>query len=129
MSVPGRMLVSMSKSGDLERRVEALEHEVGELRKEVTRGREDSAAARVLAGGADRDVAEIRGEIRDLRDSNNRSFNAMREDLTDLRQQFGGLRDEMHRGFLEMRAQFDVAAAGIDAITQLLGKRDNAGNE
>lgn len=119
----------MSKSGDLERRVEALEHEVGELRKEVTRGREDSAAARVLAGGADRDVAEIRGEIRDLRDSNNRSFNAMREDLTDLRQQFGGLRDEMHRGFLEMRAQFDVAAAGIDAITQLLGKRDNAGNE
>ena len=129
MSAPARMLVSMSKSGDLERRVEALEHEVGELRKEVTRGREDLAAARVLAGGADRDVAEIRGEIRDLRDSNNRSFNAMREDLTDLRQQFGELRDEMHKGFLEMRAKFDVTAAGIDAITQLLGKRGNDGNE
>ncbi|MGB2919671.1 MAG: hypothetical protein WBC15_05560, partial [Mycobacterium sp.] len=44
------------------------------------------AAARVLAGAADRDVGEIRGEIRDFRRATTASFNAMRQDFVDLRQ-------------------------------------------
>lgn len=45
----------------------ALETQVAELAEQVRTSKQDAAAARVLAGGADRDVTEIRGEIRDLR--------------------------------------------------------------
>ncbi len=50
-------------SEDLEARVSALEEQVRELAGRV-RTVEQDAAARVLAGGADRDVTEIRSEIR-----------------------------------------------------------------
>jgi hypothetical protein len=42
-------------------------------------------ARRVLAGGADRDVDAIHGELRDFRQATTASFNAMREGLADLR--------------------------------------------
>jgi hypothetical protein len=44
----------------------ALETQVRELAERVRHSEQDAAAARVLAGGADRDVEQIRGEIRDL---------------------------------------------------------------
>ena len=74
-----------------------------ELCARLRRVEKDAAAARILAGGADRDVGEIRTELRELRsemrsefvdvragmrsfrDQNNRVLSAMREDLTDLR--------------------------------------------
>ena len=56
-----------------------------ELRARLRRAEHDAAAARILAGGADRDVGEIRTELRGFRDQNNRVLNAMREDLTGLR--------------------------------------------
>ena len=62
----------------------ALEAQVRELAERVRHSEQDAAAARVLAGG-DRDVAEMRGEIREFREQNTRVLNAMREDLTDLR--------------------------------------------
>jgi len=67
----------------------------------------------VLAGGADRDVTEIRGEIREFREQNRRVLNAMREDLSDLRR---GVSD----GFAEMRGKLDATAAGQQQITALL---------
>jgi hypothetical protein len=79
----------------------------------VRLSRQDAAAARVLAGGADRDVTEIRQEIRDFRQATTSSFNAMREDLTDLRQ-------HVDNGFIEMRGKFDAAAAGQEQIVTLL---------
>ncbi len=106
-------LSGMSQPPDLEARVAALEARVGELVGEAQSAREDAAAARHLAAVNDRDVAEIRGEIRDFRQATTGSFNAMRSDLTDLR-------TEMRNGFTEVRGQLDGTAAGLEQITGLL---------
>ncbi len=105
---------------DLEPRVEALEREVRELAGRVRGSEHDAAAARVLAGAADRDVGEIRGELRDFRQATSASFNALRQDFVDLREDFVNLRDHVDRGFTEMRGKFDVAAAGQQQIVDLL---------
>jgi hypothetical protein len=83
-------------SGDLEARVAALEALIG-----------------VLAGGADRDVDQIRGEIRNFRQAATSRFNALREDLADLR-------THVDTGFIEMRGKLDAAAAGEQQIVELL---------
>lgn len=98
---------------DLEQRLEALENRVGELAERVRHAEQDAAAARVLAGGADRDVTEIRAEIRDFRTAVTSSFNAHREDLNDLR-------TRMDTGFAEVRGRLDAAAAGQEQIVALL---------
>ncbi|MGD9618313.1 MAG: hypothetical protein AB7G47_11775 [Mycolicibacterium sp.] len=101
------------ESDDLEPRVSALEHQVRDLTGRVDANRQDAAAARVHAGAADRDVGEIRGELRDFRQATAAGFNAMRQDFVDLRQ-------DVDRGFTEMRSKFDVAAAGQRQIVALL---------
>ncbi len=112
----------------------ALETQVQELTTRVRRSEHDAAAARVLAGGVDRDVTEIRAEIRDFRQATTSSFNAMREDFTDLRKEmngkFAGVDKgfakvdkgfvEVDKGFVEMRGKFDAAAAGQQQIVNLL---------
>lgn len=99
-----------------------MEARLGELAERVQQSQQDAAAARVLAGGADRDVEQIRGEIRDFRQATTSSFNAMRDDLTDLR-------TEVRQGFAEVRGTLDGTAAGIEQITGLLhtliGQRDD----
>lgn len=107
-------------SGDLETRVAALEARVGELAERVQRSEQDAAAARVLAGGADRDVEQIRGEIRDFRQATTSSFNALREDLADLRTHVDDRFTKVDRGFTEMRGKFDATAAGQQQIVDLL---------
>ena len=72
----------------------------------------------MLAGGADREVGEVRTEIRDFRQATNSNFNAMRENLIDLRQ-------EMNNGFIEMRGKFDATAAGLEQIVNLLTARES----
>ena len=84
------------ESDDLEPRVSALEGQVRDLTGRVHANQQDAAAARVLAGAADRDVGEIRGDLRDFRRATSASFNAMRQDFVDLRQDFA-------QGFAEMR--------------------------
>jgi hypothetical protein len=105
-------------SPNLEARVAALETRVSELAQQVQRSAQDAAAARVLAGGADRDVDQIRGEIRDFRQATTSSFNALREDLTDLR-------THVDTGFTEMRGKLDATATGqqqiVDLLTTLIG--------
>ncbi|MGY4103592.1 hypothetical protein ACW2Q0_29120 [Nocardia sp. R16R-3T] len=100
-------------SEDLEARVAALEGQVRDLTGRMRSAEQDAAAARVLAGGADRDVTEIRSEVRDFRQATVSSLNAMREDLTDLRTQ-------INDGFTEMRGKLDAAAAGQAQIVALL---------
>lgn len=101
---------------DLEARVTALENDVAELRGQVQASREDSAAARVLAGGADRDVGELGKEMRALRRATISSFNALRQDMND--------------GFAEMRAKFDMTAAGQQRIAELIQTVvDNQGDD
>lgn len=49
---------------DLEQRISSLEEEVSRLRAELAQTTADSSAARVLAAGADRDVSEVRVQLR-----------------------------------------------------------------
>jgi hypothetical protein len=95
----------MTQPPEREVRVAALEARVSELDGRVRRSEQDAAAARVLAGGADRDVTEMRAEIRGFREQNTRLFTAMREDLTDLRSHVEG-------GSAEMRGKLDAFASG-----------------
>lgn len=127
-------LPAMAHPSDCEARLSALETQVSELTERVQHSEQDAAAARVLAGGADRDVEQIRGEIRDFRQATTSSFNAMREDLTDLREDLNDLREDLtdlrkrvesgfaqvDRGFAEIRGRLDGTAAGLEQIAGLL---------
>jgi uncharacterized protein YhaN len=108
-----RYAAVMAQPPDLEARVAALEARMSELDGRVRRSEQDAAAARVLAGGADRDVTEMTAEIRGFREQNTRVLNAMREDLTDLR-------SRVDNGFTEMRGKLDAASAGQQQIVSLL---------
>ncbi|GAT08476.1 MULTISPECIES: hypothetical protein [Mycobacteriaceae] len=91
---------------NLEARVSALETQVRGLAQRVQASEQDAAAARVLAGAADRDVTEFHTELRDFRRATVSGFNALRDDMTDLRS--------------EMRGKLEVAAAGQQHIVDLL---------
>jgi hypothetical protein len=108
------------ESGDLESRVSALEEQVLNLTGRVQSTEQDAAAARVLAGAADRDVSEFRSEVREFRRATTASFSALRQDFVDLRQDFVDLRAHVDDGFIEMRGKFDVMAAGQHQIVDLL---------
>jgi hypothetical protein len=73
----------------------------------------DELENRVLAGAVDRDVAEIRTEIRDFRDQNNRLHNATRRDMVDLRHY-------IETGFADVNARFDTVAVGQEQIVGML---------
>jgi chromosome segregation ATPase len=99
--------------GDLEARVRDLEHEVLRLKDSVEISRADASAARVLAGGADRDVSDVKtllrahtqtlNALRETQLERQTEIRALREDhgakLTSLQAQIDGLRAEMQRGF------------------------------
>ena len=104
----------------LEQRVSALESQVRELADRVRTSQQDAAAARVLAGAADRDVTEFVGELRDFRQATIGSFNALREELTE---RFTRVEERFSRvddGFTEMRGKLDGAAAGQQRIVELI---------
>ncbi|OHV03813.1 hypothetical protein [Mycobacterium talmoniae] len=113
--------------GNIEERVTALESQVRRLDGRVRANEQDAAAARVLAGAADRDVTEFRDELRDFRRATVASFNAVRADITDLRADMNDLRSEMtlkftqvDNGFVEIRGKLDAAAAGQQRIVDLI---------
>lgn len=105
---------------DLEGRLNELETTVDGIKRRLRAGEQDAAAARVLAGAADRDVTEIRAEIRDFRNATTASFNALRQDFVELREDFGDLRDHVDRGFAEMRGKLDATATGQQHIADLI---------
>ncbi|HEY5854434.1 MAG TPA: hypothetical protein VIW24_10375 [Aldersonia sp.] len=105
----------MTNSGDLEGRVTALEQQVGDLARRVLNSEHDATAARVLAGGADRDVGEIRAEIREFRELNTRLHNATRADIADLRAGQAEMRADiadLRTGQAEMRADITDLRTG-----------------
>ena len=99
-------------SGELEERVSALEGEVRDLKERVRGSANDAAAARVLAGAADRDVSEFRAEIRDFRQETRAEFQAVREET---RAEFGAVRQEMAAEFGAVRQEM---AAELGAVRQ-----------
>jgi chromosome segregation ATPase len=80
---------------DIEARVSRLESEVERLREDVGVSRAGAAAARVLAGGADRDVSDTRTELR----AHTQALSALRETQIEQGEQISGLRSEMQQGF------------------------------
>ena len=72
----------MTNPGDVERRLSSLEREVAQLREKMALAGTDAAAARVLAAGADRDVSEVRAELR----AHTQALNALRETQLELRE-------------------------------------------
>lgn len=122
------------ESDGLEARVEALETHVRDLDGRVRASEQDAAAARVLAGAADRDVTQFHSEFRDFRQAAVSSFNAMREDMTDLRaemrtgfaridQRLDLVAQHLHQvdnGFIGIRGKLDAAAAGQQQIVEIL---------
>jgi hypothetical protein len=124
----------MTQPNDLEPRVTKLEIQVRDLNEQVQLSVHDAAAARVLAGRADRSATEVRGDLRDFRRAVTSNFNAMREDLNDFRRdvderfdridgKFGevdGKFEMVDRGFAEVRGRLDAAAAGQQLIVDML---------
>ena len=104
----------------MESRVSALEGAVRDLTGRVHASEQDAAAARVLAGAADRDVSSFRGELRDFRQATAMSFNALRQDFVDLREHVDRGFAEVDRGFTEIRGKLDATAAGQQQIVGLL---------
>jgi hypothetical protein len=118
----------------LESRVEALETHVRELDGRIRASEHDAAAARVLAGAADRDVTQFHSELRDFRQAAVTSFNALREDMTDLRRHVDQRLDRVDRhldqidhnfievdnGFIGIRGRLDAAATGQQQIVDIL---------
>ncbi len=93
--------------------VGALETTVEDINRRPRTAEHDAAAARVLAGAADRDVTEIRAEIPDFRNATTASFTALRDD-------FGNLRTHADRGFAEMRSTLDATAGGQRHIADVI---------
>ena len=117
--------------GNLEPRVTALENQVRDLAGRVQASEQDAAAARVLAGAADRDVGALSGELRDfradtaanfaaVRASTAAGFNALREYFVDLRRHVDQGFAKVDRGFTEIRGRLDATAAGQQQIVALL---------
>ena len=72
-----------------------LEHEVVRLRESVEVARADAAAARVLAGGADRDASDMRALLR----AHTQTLTALREAQLEQQDEVRALRSDMQRGF------------------------------
>lgn len=110
-----------------EARLTAVERRVDDLAGRVEVSEHDAAAARALAGAADRDVSEFRSELNDFRRATTASFNALREDFNDLsrRMEQGFARTEQgfartEQGFAAIRGTLDGTAAGQQQIVDLL---------
>jgi outer membrane murein-binding lipoprotein Lpp len=109
---------------DLEARVRDLEHEVLRLKDSVEISRADSAAARVLAGGADRDVSDMKTLLR----AHTQTLNALRETQVERGQQLTRLDakvDHLDAKVGQMSVQVDRAlgllSAGMEQIVAMLG--------
>lgn len=117
----------MTQPNGMEARVTELEVKVRELSEQVRISVHDAAAARVLAGGADREVNEVRDELRDFRRAVTSNFNAMRQEMNErfarVDERFDKIDErfaEVDENFVEVRGKFDVAAAAQQRIVDML---------
>jgi archaellum component FlaC len=110
---------------NLEARVTKLESQVHQLSERVRASEQDAAAARVLAGAADRDVTEFRDELRDFRRATTASFNAVREDITDLRERL----DRVDARFSQVDERFDRVDARFNQVDERFDRVDARFNQ
>ncbi|GAA5111990.1 hypothetical protein [Pseudonocardia adelaidensis] len=106
----------MPDSGDeLEARVSRLEGEVARLKDGVSVSRADAAAARVLAGGADRDVSEMKTLLR----AHTQTLNALRETQIEQGRKLTALDAkavQMDVKFVQMDAKFNQMDGKVDQM-------------
>jgi chromosome segregation ATPase len=86
------------------------------IEDEATHLREDVASARALTALADRDVAELRTEMR----AHHRVLNALHETQLEQGGQIGELRQQVDDLRREMREGFAMQSTGMAQITALL---------
>ncbi|MGH3821474.1 MAG: hypothetical protein ACRDRA_01305 [Pseudonocardiaceae bacterium] len=128
---------------DIETRLSTVERDVAELREQLALTSSEAAAARVLAAGADRDVSEVRAELR----AHTQALNALRETQVDFARRLADQGRQMREGFAEqdrridalhrkidergreMREGFSTLATGMAQITALLTNRESEGLE
>ncbi|MDM4723507.1 hypothetical protein QTQ03_29460 [Micromonospora sp. WMMA1363] len=96
---------------ELAQRVATLEAEVGVLRQEA-------AAARALASGADRDVADYRAELR----GHTRTLNALRETQLEQGQAITGLGEKVDQLTATVGHLRDQHGAHLTEIVGLLNR-------
>jgi hypothetical protein len=94
----------MSSPKDLEQRVSAIEADVAVVRQE-------GAAARELAAGADREAADVRAELR----GHGRVLTALRETQLEMQVEMQGMQLEMQGMQLDMRViRLDMRGMQLD---------------
>jgi chromosome segregation ATPase len=98
--------------GDLEARVRDLEHEVLRLKDSVEISRADASAARVLAGGADRDVSDVKTLLR----AHTQTLNALRETQIEQGQKLTDLDAKLDARTTSLQAQTTSLQAQIDGL-------------
>jgi BMFP domain-containing protein YqiC len=96
--------------------LEELEARVNVLEEQVRHTRQDAAAARVLAGAADRDVSEMKQVL----GGHTKVLNAVRETQVEHGQQLGSLDSRV--GSLEAKVDsgFTKVNISMDRVAQLL---------
>jgi hypothetical protein len=147
-------LPGMPAPDEIEKRVAALEARMGQVSADVQVARDDAAAARHLAAARDRDIADLAVKVDANRsainalgeqtwerfDAVDRRFEAVDRRFDVLEGRFDALErkvddgfrriDEEFRkvdnGFIEMRAKFDMTAAGLERIANLIEQRGEA---
>ncbi|HMS74454.1 hypothetical protein [Gordonia sp. (in: high G+C Gram-positive bacteria)] len=102
----------MADIDDLDARLTAVENRLDDVDGQSRRAREDSAAARVLAGAADRDVSEMRSELQ----GHTRVLNALRETQLEHQARF----DRVDGDLADLRRGFGVLHTGMNRITEML---------
>jgi hypothetical protein len=117
--------------------MEELEGRVTALEVQMRNVRQDAAAARVLAGGADRDVSALAAKV----DANTRLLEVLREtqvedhaaivdlkgDVASLKGDVGGLKGDVadvRRDVAELKVGFVNLARGQEMIVELLRRRN-----
>ena len=107
--------------------MEELEARVAALEGQMRHVRQDAAAARVLAGGADRDVSAFGARL----DAQQRLLEALRETQAEQGQRLVGLESEMRQGFATLESRLggvDGRLAGLEGgqaqILDLLRRRN-----
>ena len=104
---------TVSSPDSVENRLTALERQVAHLREQNAFIASDASAARTLAAGADRDVSEVRAELR----AHTQVLNSLRETQLEQGQVLAEQGQTMRAGFAGVNAGMEQIVALLDRIT------------
>ncbi|UOZ10923.1 hypothetical protein [Amycolatopsis sp. WQ 127309] len=96
--------------------LEDLEGRVNVLEEQMLSTRQDAAAARALAGTADRDVSEFKQTL----NGHTKVLNAVRETQIEDHRDIAALKTEVSALRADMTSSFTKVSIGMDRMAQLL---------